>query len=462
MGVGFKNREAEVHKVTQVTPAGEKQRPFGAKRGAVAAGLSSVATVVTVIPKCDKTKKIIEASIKDNILFSDLPRAALLVIIDSMRPQPEGSDESTAAAKVLEYGPGNCFGELALLFSAPRAATVCATSDCKIWVMDRAAYNTIKRNFTEERYASRHKLLDSVAPLKVLSPHSRAILVDALTEVEYKQNAIFNSNGMNVEYKQNETVFLKGDVGNDFFIIKEGSALVKDGTTVLARLQNGQFFGDRALRGAETRAADVVAETRLVCYALARDDFNKLLGSYDEIWRFDVLQNTPLLCNLSEPQLMQLAKEMQTAEYKKGQLVLRKGDPADNFYIIQSGQFSIFDDQNRELAWVGEGSCFGELALLQKKVRAANVMALENATVLTLSVDQFNLMLGNLNQLQHVWRFEALRRVPLLISLDNEVLIKMAGALEPMVKKKGEAIVKQIILPMVKKKGESIMKQFQR
>ena len=63
-------------------------------------------------------------------------------------------------------------------------------------------------------------------------------------------------------------------------------------------------------------------------------------------------------------------------------MVLRKGDPGDVFYIIEEGTFSIFDDKKTELARVGKGSCFGELALLKQDVRAANVVAITDAKVL--------------------------------------------------------------------------------
>lgn len=52
----------------------------------------------------------------------------------------------------------------------------------------------------------------------------------------------------------------------------------------------GQFFGDRALLGGETRAADVMAEARMVCYVLSAASFAELLGSTEEIWRFEHLK----------------------------------------------------------------------------------------------------------------------------------------------------------------------------
>lgn len=36
------------------------------------------------------------------------------------------------------------------------------------------------------------------------------------------------------------------------------------------------------------------------------------------------------------------------------------------FYVVEEGSFTIYDDDENELARVGKGSCFGELALLRQ------------------------------------------------------------------------------------------------
>lgn len=60
------------------------------------------------------------------------------------------------------------FGELALLYSAPRAATVEATSACRLWVMERAVYNSIKQEHAAAESTEKLTLIDSLPLLKLL------------------------------------------------------------------------------------------------------------------------------------------------------------------------------------------------------------------------------------------------------------------------------------------------------
>ena len=113
----------------------------------------------------------------------------------------------------------------------------------------------------------------------------------------------------------------------------------------------------------------------------------------------------PILYSLSENQLWQLSSAMRTESLEKGKVVFKKGDAGDSFYIIKDGIFSCCDgewvmatgwdfttikpscplsmqsERGRELARIGEGSCFGELALLRQETRAATVVALSDSQV---------------------------------------------------------------------------------
>ncbi|MEW5303042.1 MAG: hypothetical protein WDW36_005773 [Sanguina aurantia] len=395
-----------------------------------------------------------------------MPQAALEVIIDSMRPincvpgtdiirqgdtgasefyvlEEGGADVFVTIApvlgsnggapklkRVLIYGSGSAFGELALLYSAPRAATVRATQPCKLWVMERGMYNAVKRNFTHETFAARHTLLEQVPALRHLSSHHKAMLVDAMVAEEFRPN---------------QTIFVRGQPGLKFYLIREGTAEVKQGTDILATLGPGQYFGERALLGADVRAADVVVGTKgpLSCYTLTQEVFSELLGSQEDIWRYERLKEVPILYALGERQLWQLAHSMREKRFKRGELVFSKGDTGDMFYIIQKGSFSVFDETGIELALLSDGSCFGELALLKQERRAASVAAVTDGEVLMLHRDQFTKLLGNLTDLRHVWQLEVLKKVPLLASLNALQRTALANALVSVNFAAGAAVITQ-------------------
>ena len=59
----------------------------------------------------------------------------------------EGSAAVAIQGKVIETaGPGSVFGEMALIDSSPRAASVTATSDCKLLSINKESFMSLVRN----------------------------------------------------------------------------------------------------------------------------------------------------------------------------------------------------------------------------------------------------------------------------------------------------------------------------
>lgn len=113
---------------------------------------------LTVFAKADSAKQFLRGAISAHYLFESLGPEDLMRIIDCMRPTFASLNEviirqgelgdlffcmetGTATASVdgkvvVTYETGGCFGELALIYNSPRAASVVATSACKLWTLD--------------------------------------------------------------------------------------------------------------------------------------------------------------------------------------------------------------------------------------------------------------------------------------------------------------------------------------
>jgi len=64
---------------------------------------------------------------------------------------------------VTTIGDGGSFGELALIYGTPRAATVKAKSDCKLWAIDRDTYRRILMGSTIRKRKLYEEFLNKVS-----------------------------------------------------------------------------------------------------------------------------------------------------------------------------------------------------------------------------------------------------------------------------------------------------------
>jgi cAMP-dependent protein kinase regulator len=84
-----------------------------------------------------------------------------------------------------DYVPGDAFGELALLYNSPRAATIKAKSDCHLWVLDRNTFNHIVKDAAARKRDKYEDFLKSVEILKGMDHYERAKLADAIKEMTF-------------------------------------------------------------------------------------------------------------------------------------------------------------------------------------------------------------------------------------------------------------------------------------
>lgn len=169
--------------------------------------------------------------------------------------------------------PGGSFGELALMYNAPRAATVVsAEGGCTLWALDRITFRRILMDSTFQRRRLYESFLEEVPLLSTLTRYERSKIADALETQKYPAGT---------------TIIKEGDAGEAFYLLESGEAeAFKVGTEgAVKQYKKGDYFGELALLNDAPRAASVVSRTEAKVAKLGKDGFQRLLGPVESIMR---------------------------------------------------------------------------------------------------------------------------------------------------------------------------------
>ena len=98
-------------------------------------------------------------------------------------------------AYIAAAGANPSFGELALMYNAPRAATVKASSDCKLWALDRLAFKVIMMETAASKNSTRSEFLGQVKIMETLSDMERRTIADALVAQQFNAGDIIIRQG---------------------------------------------------------------------------------------------------------------------------------------------------------------------------------------------------------------------------------------------------------------------------
>jgi cAMP-dependent protein kinase regulator len=107
------------------------------------------------------------------------------------------------------YNSGEVFGELALLYNAPRAATIRTTENCVIWALDRETFNHRVKDAAMHKRTKYENFLKKVTILSTVDSYEISQIADAL-KVE--------------KLKAGEHIIRINEIGDKFYILEEGSA----------------------------------------------------------------------------------------------------------------------------------------------------------------------------------------------------------------------------------------------
>ncbi|KAI9373722.1 camp-dependent protein kinase regulatory subunit [Aspergillus egyptiacus] len=194
----------------------------------------------------------------------------------SVQPGPDGM-----GTKISTIGPGGSFGELALMYNAPRAATIVSTdSKSTLWALDRITFRRILMDSAFQRRRMYEAFLEEVPLLSSLKPYERAKIADALDTIKYQAGS---------------AIITEGDPGDAFYLLESGEAdaFMSGVDGPVKSYKRGDYFGELALLDDKPRAASVIARNEVKVAKLGRDGFKRLLGPVEDILRRTEYQEKP-------------------------------------------------------------------------------------------------------------------------------------------------------------------------
>jgi len=165
--------------------------------------------------------------------------------------------------------PGDVFGELALLYNCPRAASVEAADKALCWKLDRETFNHIVKDSATKRIREYDEFLKNVSLFISMDAYERSQLCDALVPETHNKGDFI--------VKQDEP-------GNKFYILAEGALVAHKNDTQVMEYAVGDYFGELALLKSQPRAASVLVTSNTAkVLSLDRKSFHKMLGPLEGI-----------------------------------------------------------------------------------------------------------------------------------------------------------------------------------
>jgi CRP-like cAMP-binding protein len=173
---------------------------------------------------------------------------------------------------------------------------------------------------------------------------------------------------------------------------------------VLARLGEGEFFGEMALLSHAPRNATVVAEEPSELLVFQAEVLKGLAGRFphlaDSLRRFyrqrllaNALAISPLFRPFGRGDRKALMERFRERSIRAGEVIIREGTPADGLYVVLEGGLDVTHRTEATEVLVGhlrEGDLFGEISCLRKSGATATVSVKRGGSLLRLQRTDFD------------------------------------------------------------------------
>jgi CRP-like cAMP-binding protein len=241
---------------------------------------------------------------------------------------------------------------------------------------------------------------------------------------------------------EGDVLFEQGAQGDSMYLIQLGEARVEVDGVEVARVGAGEVLGEMAVIDGQPRSARCVATKMMVLVEISAADFSSLVRTHASaamavlrslsvrlrkastrglqggrdtargakpssrasllpgesgglatlIEGCSFLRAVELFAELEQEELVKIAELATSMTVYPGEVLFEQGEQGDSMFLVRSGRISVRID-GAEVAVVGARDPLGEMALIDGQPRSASCFVLEEALVMRIDAEDFNLLL---------------------------------------------------------------------
>lgn len=254
-----------------------------------------------VIAKTPQQAAQIRAILKMSFMFNGLDEHDLDVIIKAMQQRNYAPNEQVirqgddgaelfivgsgklkcekvfpgqeAPTFLKNYSVGEVFGELALMYNAPRAASIFALEPSTAFSLDRGTFNHIVKSAAIKKRETYEQFLKKVEILSELENYERAKICDCLVQETFHKD---------------DFILKEGEDGDRFYFVQKGTAdAIKRDNGVDKKVfeyKENDYFGELSLLNNDKRQASIkVTSDAMVVAWMDKNTFKRILGPIENI-----------------------------------------------------------------------------------------------------------------------------------------------------------------------------------
>lgn len=205
----------------------------------------------------------VELSARQEIFKEDDPGDAFYVVLEGLLEVRKKSPGPRARSTTIGWlGPGEAFGEIALLENTGRSSTIRAKRPSRLLRLGKVEFQQL--------------LLSRLGAARVreLLQYARFLgRLAFLGDWPFDDLVRYAQRCGSVNVPAGKQVVRQGDHNHWFFLIFDGAFEARDGSRVLRRMGPGEYFGEISLLANDVATADVFAVEDSRCLTMGQADF---------------------------------------------------------------------------------------------------------------------------------------------------------------------------------------------